>query len=40
MIGALSALSLFLAVRLFAAANENTALRAHVAALKRQLQRR
>jgi hypothetical protein len=40
MIAVLTGLSGFLGIRLFAAANENSALRAHVASLKRQLQRR
>jgi hypothetical protein len=40
MIAALVVLSGFLGMRLFAAASENSALRAHVAALKRQLQQR
>jgi hypothetical protein len=39
-IALLAALSLFLGMRLFAASTENSALRTHVAALKRQLQRR
>jgi hypothetical protein len=36
-IAALAALAGFLAIRLFAAVTDNTALRAHVAALKRRL---
>ena len=40
MIAALAGLSGFLALRLFSAKSENSALRVHVAALKRQLQRR
>ena len=39
-IAALVALSGYLGARLFAAANENSALRIHVASLKKQLQRR
>jgi hypothetical protein len=40
MIVALVVLCGFLGLRLFASASENTALRAHVASLKRQLQQR
>jgi hypothetical protein len=40
MIVVLVVLSGFLGMRLFAAASENTSLRAHVASLKRQLQQR
>jgi hypothetical protein len=40
LIAALVGLSGFLGARLFAAVSENTALRAHVASLKKQLQRR
>jgi hypothetical protein len=40
MIAVLIGLSGFLGIRLFAVVNENSALRAHVASLKRQLQRR
>lgn len=39
-IAALIGLCGYLGARLFATVNENSALRAHVAALKRQLQRR
>ena len=40
MIAVLVGLSGFLALRLYSAMSENSALRIHVAALKRQLQRR
>jgi hypothetical protein len=39
-IAVLAGLSGFLGLRLFTAVHENSALRAHIASLKRQLQRR